>query len=209
MMQRNRRQRFPIVDKSLQYRFLAMVLTYSMIIIIFLAAFLFLPDIITFQDEGLSLEVRAVAADKVLTLHSRVWPAVIALICILGLHSLLVFHRFVGPLYRFRWAFEKVRNGDLSFQVKLREKDYLRQEEKVLNEMIEILKGKVGSIQLASQDALKSLTKLEQRVNDVSNWTEADKELLRVHRQHLEGLINTTGYFQLQKGEQGPSGAGA
>ncbi len=208
MMQRNRRQRFAIVDKSLQYRFLAMVLIYSMIIIIFLAAFLFLPDIIKFQDEGLSLEVRAVAANKVLTLHSRVWPAVIALICILGLHSLLVFHRFVGPLYRFRWAFEKVRNGDLSFQVKLREKDYLRQEEKVLNEMIEILNGKVGSIQLASQDALKSLTKLEQRANDVSNWTETDKELLGAHRQHLDKLMETTRYFRLEKGEQGPSGPG-
>jgi methyl-accepting chemotaxis protein len=186
-----------------------MVLIYSMIIIIFLALFLFLPDIIKFQDEGLSLEVRAVAANKVLTLHSRVWPAVITLICILGLHSLLVFHRFVGPLYRFRWAFEKVRNGDLNFQVKLREKDYLRQEEKVLNEMIEILNGKLGSIQLASQDALKSLTKLEQRANDVSNWTETDKELLGVHRQHLDKLMETTRYFRLEKDEQGLSGPGA
>ena len=102
-----------------------------------------------------------------------------------------------------------MRNGDLSFQVKLRAKDYLRQEEKVLNEMIEILNGKLGSIQLASQDALESLTKLEQRANDVSNWTETDKELLGVHRQHLGKLMETTRYFRLEKDEQGPSGPGA
>lgn len=209
MAQRDRRQRFPIVDRSLQYRFLAMILIYSMIIMIFLAVFLFLPDIITLQDEGLSLEIRAVAADKILTLHARVWPAVIALICILGIHSFRVFHRFVGPLYRFRWAFEQVRNGDLSFQVKQREKDYLRQEEKVLNEMIEMLNGRLGSIQNASQDALKSLSELEQKVTEVGNWTEKDKELLRVHRKHLEKLVDTARYFRLQKAEKEPSGLGA
>ena len=209
MTQRDRRQRFPIVDRSLQYRFLAMILIYSMIIMIFLAVFLFVPDIIKLQDEGLSLEIRAVAADKILTLHARVWPAVIALICILGIHSFRVFHRFVGPLYRFRRAFEQVRNGDLSFQVKQREKDYLRQEEKVLNEMIEMLNGKLGGIQNASQDALKSLSELEQKVTEVGNWTQKDKELLRVHRKHLEKLVDTARYFRLQKAEKQASGLGS
>ncbi len=130
MTARRRRRQYPIVDRSLQYRFLAMILIYSMTIMIFLAVSLFVPDIIKLRDEGLSFEVRAVAADRILTLHARVWPAVIALICIIGVHSFRVFHRFVGPLYRFRWAFEKVRNGDLGFQVKLGKKDYLRQEER-------------------------------------------------------------------------------
>ncbi len=130
MTARRRRRQYPIVDRSLQYRFLAMILIYSMTIMIFLAVSLFVPDIIKLRDEGLSFEVRAVAADRILTLHARVWLAVIALICIIGVHSFRVFHRFVGPLYRFRWAFEKVRNGDLGFQVKLGKKDYLRQEER-------------------------------------------------------------------------------
>jgi hypothetical protein len=61
---------------------------------------------------------------------------------------------------------------------------------------------------LASQDALKSLTKLEQRANDVSNWTETDKKLLGAHRQHLDKLMETTRYFRLEKDEQGLSGPG-
>lgn len=130
MAVRRRRRQCPIVDRSLQYRFFAIILVYSTAIVLFLGVCLFVPDIIKLRDEGVSFEVQAVAANKILTLHARVWLAVIALICIIGVHSFRVFHRFVGPLYRFRWAFEKVRNGDLGFQVKLGKKDYLRQEER-------------------------------------------------------------------------------
>jgi len=202
MIKRNRRQRFPIVDKSLQYRFLAMILVYGMIVIIFLFVFLFVPDIIQLQDESLSLEIRAAAADKILTLHARVWPTVITLMCVIGMHSFRVFHRFVGPLYRFRWAFEQVQNGNLGFRVKLRAKDYLRREEEALNEMIEMLAGKLRGIQLASLDAVKSLGKLEQKITKVSALTKPDKELLRVHRQHLDTVIDAARYFQLQESQQ-------
>jgi hypothetical protein len=70
MTVKRRRRQYPIVDQSLQYRFLAMILIYSMTIMIFLAVSLFVPDIIKLRDEGLSFEVRAVAANKILTLHA-------------------------------------------------------------------------------------------------------------------------------------------
>jgi hypothetical protein len=82
-----------------------MVLGYCTTIVVVLAAFLLLPDIVQLFDESVSLEVRAIAADKILTLHSRLWPAIITLVCVLGLHSLRAFHRLIGPLYSFRWAF--------------------------------------------------------------------------------------------------------
>jgi methyl-accepting chemotaxis protein len=202
MTERDRRQRFPIVDRSLQYRFLVMILTYSAMIMIFLALFLFLPDIMKLYDEGLSLEARAIAADRILTLHARVWPAVIALICIIGMHSFRALLRIVGPLYRFRQAFEQLRNGNLGLRVKLREKDYLRREEKAINEMIETLSGKLRDIKLAGQDALGSLDELEQIVATVSDLTETDKEVLRVHRHHLDTLMDTARYFQLETRER-------
>ena len=202
MTERDRRQRFPIVDRSLQYRFLVMILTYSAMIMIFLALFLFLPDIMKLYDEGLSLEARAIAADRILTLHARVWPAVIALICIIAMHSFRALLRIVGPLYRFRQAFEQLRNGNLGLRVKLREKDYLRREEKAINEMIETLSGKLRGIQLAGQDALGSLDELEQIVATVSDLTETDKEVLRVHRHHLDTLMDTARYFHLETRER-------
>lgn len=202
MTEREKRQRFPIVDRSLQYRFLVMILAYSAMIMIFLALFLFLPDIMKLYDEGLSLEARAIAADRILTLHARVWPAVIALICIIGIHSFRALLRILGPLYRFRWAFEEVQNGNLGLRVKLREKDYLRREEKAINEMIETLSGKLKTIQLAGGDALKSLDELEQIVTKKGDLTETDRKVLRVHRHHLDALMDTARYFQLETDER-------
>ncbi|NVL91972.1 MAG: methyl-accepting chemotaxis protein [Desulfobacterales bacterium] len=202
MTEREKRQRFPIVDRSLQYRFLVMILAYSAMIMIFLALFLFLPDIMKLYDEGLSLEARAIAADRILTLHARVWPAVIALICIIGIHSFRALLRILGPLYRFRWAFEEVQNGNLGLRVKLREKDYLRREEKAINEMIETLSGKLKTIQLAGGDALKSLDELEQIVTKKGDLTETDRKVLRVHRHDLDALMDTARYFQLETDER-------
>lgn len=193
-----RRRRAYIVNKSLQYRFLATIIIYSFITFAFLSVYLFVPEIMKLQDDSLSIEVRAVAADKLLTFHSRIWPAAIAVICFLGLHSILFFHRLVGPLYRFHLAFEKVRNGDLSFHVKIRRKDYLHEEEGGFNEMLDTLAGRLESIQLASLDTLKSFGELEQKV---SGRTEADKELFHVHRQHLDTLMDAVRYFRLQTGE--------
>jgi len=136
MEEKRKRRKFPIVDRSLQYRFLVIILAYGMITIIILAVTLFVPDIINMNNQNLSIELRGAAAERILTLHMRVWPGIIAVVCIFGLHSFRTFHRVIGPLYRFRWAFEKVGKGDLNFRVKLRTRDYLNREEEMFNEML-------------------------------------------------------------------------
>jgi len=50
-----------------------------MVAIFFLAVFLFLPDMLKMQDETLSMAERANAADRVITLHIKVWPAAMIL----------------------------------------------------------------------------------------------------------------------------------
>ena len=197
LLPRKHRRTF-IVNKSLQYRFLATILIYGFITIAFLSVYLFVPEIIKLEDESLSLEVRAAAADRILAFHSLIWPAAIGLICFIGVHSILFFHRVVGPLYRFQWAFKQVRQGNLSFQVKIRKNDYLHREEEGINEMIEVLAGKLKIIRLASMDAVKSLGELEQKM---SGSKKIDKTLLHVHRQHLDTLTNTAQYFLLKKEE--------
>lgn len=202
----DKRRRIYIVNKSLQYRFLATILIYCFIAVAFLSVYLFVPEIIRLEDESLSMQVRATAADRILTFHSRIWPASIALICFLGIHSILFFHRIAGPLYRFHGAFERFRDGDMSFQVKIRRKDYLHPEEEIINEMIEAIAGKLRTIQLASLGASKSWGEIEQKLND---WTEGDKKLLGVHRQQIETLVDTARYFRLREDEQEPGAQGA
>lgn len=202
MKKKFKRQKFPIVDRSLQYKFLAMILVYGVITEIFLAGFLFLPDFIALHDEDLSLEIRGAAADRVLTLHTRVWPAVLSLICLLGIHSFRVFLRLVGPLFRFRWAFGKLGKGELNFRVKLRKKDYLTRDAEIINEMIDVFNEKLEKIQLGSQDAIKTVRTLEQTVDKIKDPKGQVKKLIKTHRKNLETLVDQSKYFQISSGEK-------
>jgi methyl-accepting chemotaxis protein len=195
---RSKRRRFPIVDRSLQYKFLVIILAYGVITVIILAFTLFLPDIVNMNNENLSIELRGAAADRILTLHMRVWPGIIAVVCIFGLHSFRTFHRVIGPLYRFRWAFEKIGKGDLNFRVKLRTKDYLEKEEEMFNEMLDVIAGKWKDIQSASEQALKSLDSLERSMSETRGLRQAPQRFLKNHRKHLETLQSESQYFRLE-----------
>jgi methyl-accepting chemotaxis protein len=203
MTARTRRQKYSIVDRSLQYRVLAIIISYSLVIVLFLAICLFVPDILSMSNEQLSWEIRAAAADRLLTLHSRVWPAIIAMVCVLGIHSVRIFHRLIGPLYRFRWAFAKIAKGALNFRVHIRKNDYLHRENDSLNEMIDALAGQCESMQQAGSSALDSLTALERGSNKGSGRDNADQQLLRQHRQHLEDLLDQVKYFRVGAEENG------
>jgi uncharacterized protein (DUF1697 family) len=86
--------------------------------------------------------------------------------------------------------------------VKLRKKDYLHREEEMVNEMIDVFARNWGSIQDIGMDALRSLENLERSVTDMDSWEEAQEELLRTQRQHLESLIEKTRYFRLTAEEE-------
>lgn len=201
MTVRTRRQKYSIVDRSLQYRILAIIISYSLVIVLFLAICLFVPDILSMSNQDLSLELRAAAAEKLLTLHSRVWPAIIAMVCVLGIHSVRIFHRLIGPLYRFRWAFAKIAKGDLNFRVQIRKNDYLHREKEALNQMMDALTGQCESMQRAGSRALDSLTALEEVANKDTGGHDPDQQLLKTHRHHLEDLIDQVEYFRISAEE--------
>jgi methyl-accepting chemotaxis protein len=203
MRARTRRQQYSIVDRSLQYRVLAIIITYSLVIVLFLIVCLFVPDIMAMSNEELSWEIRAAAAEKLLTLHSRVWPAIIAMVCVLGIHSVRIFHRLIGPLYRFRWAFAEIAQGALNFRVKIRKNDYLHRENEALNEMIDALAGQCESMQEAGSRALDSLTALEQGSNNDHGGQNPDQELFKQPRQLLEDLVDQVKYFRVSTEENG------
>ncbi|MGD8226975.1 MAG: hypothetical protein PVH82_09070 [Desulfobacteraceae bacterium] len=200
-MTNNRRRAFPVIS-SLQYRFLAMTLIYSFIIVCFFAVAVFAPDIFEMRDQSLSQEIRSSAASRVLVKHTWVWPAVLSLIIVLSLHSFRAFHRVIGPLYRFRWAFEQIRNGTLLLGVKTRNKDYLQTEEEALNNMLEVLSGKLELVREATKEAFESVDELEKAANMGNGWTKAQVDLLRTHRDHLERLVSEVQFFRSQNEDQ-------
>jgi nitrate/nitrite-specific signal transduction histidine kinase len=202
MKTKTRRQQYSIVDRSLQYRVLAIVLTYSIVIVLFLAVSLFVPDILVMLNKDMSLNMHAAAAERILTLHSRVWPAIIAMVCVLGIHSVRIFHRLIGPLYRFRGTFRQLSKGDFNFRLELRKSDYLHREKEALNQMIAVLADKYQSMQQAGSKALESLEALEQAANRTDGWQDADEQLLQKHHQHLKDLVEQLQYFHLSSEEK-------
>lgn len=195
MKGRDKRRQYSIVDRSLQYRFLALVLVYGAVIVFFLGVSLFVPDILDIMNEDLALETRAMAADRMLSLHSRVWPAIVALLCFLGLHSFRIFHRLIGPLYRFRMVFGEVMRGSLDIRVKLRKKDYLHSEEEGFNDMMDVIQRKWDEVQSAIRQGQASLGELEKSIPEVSGWRNEDLVILKKLREELNSLADIVGYF--------------
>ena len=207
-MRNNRRQSLKVTS-SLQYRFLAITLIYSFVIVCFFSVGFFGPDVIKLTDKNLSLESRGFAANDLLMKHSWFWPGIALLIIALGLHSFREFQRIAGPLYRFRWAFDQLEMGNLTFTVKLRKKDLLDTEEMAINNMIRTLVGRLGTIKQATDEAVQSVDELEQSLNKGSEWTETQIDLLRAHREHLGRLSTAVQYFRLDDGEQKTDGSGS
>ncbi len=60
---------------------------------------------------------------KILALHTRVWPAVLVVAGLAGLHAILASHRIAGPLYRIGKTLKAMAAGDYSQRITLRRKD--------------------------------------------------------------------------------------
>ena len=204
---KNSRRRDFSVTSSLQYRFLAMSVIYSFVIVCFFAIAVFGPDVAKMSDQSISLEIRSAAANRVLTKHSWVWLAIFLLIVMLGLHSFREFKKVAGPLYRFRWAFGQLERGNVVYPVKIRKKDYLREDEKALNKMLASLVSKLGDVNHATEEAFKSIDELEQTLNTGSEKSETQIALLRAHREHLEKLSAAVKFFRLKDDGQKKAGS--
>jgi len=189
MLKKDRRRHFHLINKQLQYGILALVLFYGSLFVVCLALILFVPDIVQVGNHGLSLDVGAAAADRFLAERLWVWPAVLAFIGLIAFHSFRFLRRVVGPLYRFRVIFKQVLNGDLSYPVKIRAKDYLHPEAETLNDMLRVLTEKLEHIQQANADTMKTLEELEKNIPDEFVASNAYKVLVAAHRRNLEVMV--------------------
>ena len=164
-MTRSYRRRRIVVD-GLQYRLLAINLLYFLVILLILAAFLFTPLVLKLRDgTTLSAVEQQEVASQFLTLHKRIWPALLITFGLLSVHSILVSHRIAGPLYQFRRILKALRDGDLTVRATFRSNDYLRKEEAIINEMIEALRAKIKNIDAQSWHLRAGLGALEQAID--------------------------------------------
>ena len=145
MAKRPYKRRHILIDRF-QYQLLLINLLYFFTILVIFSAALFVPLIIQLESSALSLSEQEAVASQFLSLHARVWPALLFAFLLFAIHSIFVSHRIAGPLVRFRNTFKTIAAGDLSGWVTLRKHDYLGNEADVLNEMIVGLRAKIKDI---------------------------------------------------------------
>jgi methyl-accepting chemotaxis protein len=149
---------------NLQYRLLGVSMFYFCSIVLVFTGVLFIPIIIELNSGSLSSPVVQEAAHQFLLLHAKLWPPALLLIALLALHTIVVSHRIVGPLYRFRLEMKKIGDGNLFVHVKLRQNDYLRKEAESINHMVESLREKMRGIEGDQRAAHKVLVELQRAV---------------------------------------------
>ncbi|CAB5144760.1 hypothetical protein D3OALGB2SA_4439 [Olavius algarvensis associated proteobacterium Delta 3] len=197
-MTRNRRRRFPMVAKYYQTRMLLFVLSYMIIVIMFMAIFVFAPNFIQMADPSVPFNVQAAAAEKILYGHAALWPSLLALVILIGIHYFQVFHRFIGPMYRFSHSFNAIAAGDVSFQIQLREKDYLKNERDEINHMLSILSEQIGGAQKETAMAMMLVQQMAQAGGDLNGRKAISSDRLIELRERLGQLSETLGYFKTE-----------
>ena len=186
------RRRTYIVDKKLQYRLLGYNAIYFFITVTALSLALFTPLIFEISDPTLSPRQQAEVAGKILYLHSYLWPALLTVLVILGFHSVLVSNKIAGPLFRFRATFQKIVEGDISGSARIRKGDLLINEQTKIDEMISILKSKIGQIQAEEAAMGELLAQIHGQ-----ELSAEQKAVLTQLEGHHERLKKEAGFFKI------------
>ena len=194
----HRRRR--ILLESFQYRLLVINLTYFVTILLIFAGTLFLPIILGLRSGKLSVIEQGEVAGLFLSLHARVWPAMLVVFVLLALHSVLVSHRIAGPLYRFRSIFKAIAEGNLSVRANLRKADYLGKESDSLNEMSAGFRAKLAGIQKHSEEVRAAILALNPSI-ERGSVKEMHQHIADLQAQ-TERLGVSIGHFRLHPNQE-------
>jgi hypothetical protein len=133
-----------------------------------MAMFLFIPLIMELDKSDIGSDTAFVAANRILYLHEKFWPALLLSFFAIGCHSIFTSHKIAGPLYRFNSVFKAIREGIVPTPIQLRMGDYLYREMENINQMLELLRDKLTELQETQTNLNKSIKKCKDTVSDSS-----------------------------------------
>jgi methyl-accepting chemotaxis protein len=172
------RRRHFFIDKHLQTKYLLLtillLLSYSLIFVILI----FLPYILPIHF-NLPLEERAEAARVLLALNKSVWPALLVAILILGVLSIFITHKIVGPIYRLKKALGEMIEGNLDVRVTLRKGDDLQELADHVNQLSAMLSTSLAALKHNYDTLSSQIDELERQIEAKSITPETGRELIR------------------------------
>jgi methyl-accepting chemotaxis protein len=194
MAEHVKRKQF-IVDRQNQFKVLAVVAIYMAIAVLLTGLLMFLPSFLRLSGSAGVDQYNA--AREVLVLHKRFWPAVLIAVVVLGGHSIFMFHRLFGPLYRFKETMREITRGDLSFNIRLRKKDFLKEEEQVVNNMIDSLRQKIGTVKEENMLVFEALARLAADLEQEDMNSQQLKERIAEIRRREEKIADGLDSFKI------------
>jgi len=155
------RRKHYFVKKDFQFRF---ILKFCLIVLIGAIIstsllFLFSQGTLTssFQQSRLSIKNTALAILPAVIYTNLITLGLIALATIAV--TLFVSHRIAGPMFRFEKELKAIEEGDLTKDIRLREKDQITDMAATLNNTIASLHEKVLDIQTGVEHLIESASK--------------------------------------------------
>jgi len=108
-----------------------------LVFLLFFAAgilLVFAPSIIGLLT-GADLAELKPAAEELLILHQRIWPAVLFVLVGIFLYTLVFSHRIAGPIKRINKAIEMMLRGEYPKNITLRKGDHFQETAKLLERL--------------------------------------------------------------------------
>lgn len=152
------KRRHYFINKEFQFKFILKfcLLILAGVVLSTTLLFFFSQDTLTssFQQSRLVIENTSKAILPALIYTSLITLGLISFATIIV--TLFVSHQIAGPLFRFEKELKEIGAGNLTKNVKLREKDQLTAMAKSLNEMTHSLRDNIFEIQTMIKELLES-----------------------------------------------------
>jgi methyl-accepting chemotaxis protein len=189
----------------MQLRMLVINLIYMMCSTLVTIAVILFP-IIALMQQSPFMEVQYHASRFFLVIAERV-PLVMVVFCILFfIYHIVMTRKVCGPLENFSTTFHRLMQGDLTRKVHLRKSDYLKQEAKDINEMIDALAHALTLIR-EENDALRRVLKHISLKTADGEERQSSEQALQAALQQSEKINHLVAQFKIDRTADGdPSG---
>lgn len=194
-MKRTWRRRNYFIKKDLQgkyiFSFFVFVITGSIIFTIIFS--LLSSDTLTIVYENYNLKIGKTPLMLIKEILSAYWIFIVVGGLAVVVISMFLTHRFAGPIFRFEKSIDEITNGNLNFQIRLRQKDEGKELAEKINQMI-----------LVYSNNLKEMKKISEEIKVHLNSAKEDLKVIEqsesaLHKIESAGNLNHKLYEILQK----------
>jgi len=127
-------------------------------------------------------------AQQMLRLHGRVWPSILVIALLVGVHAVLAAHRTAGPLFRLQEILRAYVRGAFGLRMQLRRHDRFRELEACVNELGTSLEERSMRLEARRESAAKAVETLSRHLRERGTSDPQAERLLAQVRGELEAL---------------------